>query len=208
MQNPSRGWKYFDEWSGSTDSQSGNGQGYLNALKALDRANRGYGVDSDMDSDVLLGYCIYGWGYNANQFWSYPLDETPERPAQYPKEPREDWEKENVQRGAKVIGDLVTHAESLRGQTLPPQLRLNHDELEGDGLNMREGPATDYAWIRTIPGGDTSWHDIVGRPAQVQSEWLQIRVYDVGPAERSPPAGYTSRSCTSHLNRTSRACRL
>ena len=190
IQNPSRGWKYFNRWSGSTDSQSGNGQGYLNALKALDRANRGYGVDSD----VILGYCIYGWGYNnADQFWSYPLDKTPERPAPNPQDPdlepetkRKEREKENVKRGAKVIGDLVTHAESLRGQTLPPQLRLHHDVLEGDGLNMREGPATDYAWIRTIPTGDSSWHDIVGRtPDHIRPKWWQIRVYDVGPAERS-----------------------
>ena len=190
-QYPSRGWKWFDQWSGTTfpqpdTPQLGNGTPYLQALKALDRANRGYG-------GVILGYCIYGWGYNCSyQFWSYPLDETPEPdPDCGPFPTGVDKEYVNNRRGATMTEGLVTHAESLRGQTLPPQLRLNHEALKRLGLPnlpMYHGPGTGYDALEdTIPADDTSWHDIVGRPAQVQSEWLRIRVYDVGPAERSVP---------------------
>ncbi len=196
---PSRGWKHFDEWSGTTVSQPGgtpkpgDGAPYLHALKALDRSNRGY--SDKLHDGVILGYCIYGWGYNCSyQFWSYPLDETPDQDPKCDPPPtgvRDPEDTTDERRKATLTQGLVTYAEALRTQdenkTLPPQLRLNHDALRGGSLKMYGGPGTASDLIHTIPAKDSSWYDIVCRSdsaANIRSEWWQIEVYAVGPEER------------------------
>ncbi len=166
----SRGWKYFDRWRGT----AGDGESYLRVLQALDRANRGC-------QDVILGYCLFGWGYNSDaQFWSYPLDATP----RIEGSSLSGVEKtENRKRGASVIAGLIAYAQSLRDQALLPQLRLANWVTQG--LNVRTGPGTDYPVLFTLRDDDSVWHDIMGRSASpIQPGWWQIRVYRIGPQEQ------------------------
>ena len=167
----SRGWKYFDRWSGTTDSEPGDGAGYLQALKVLERVNRGY-------RDVVLGYCLFGLGYNNHDpFWSYPLNATPAHASA-------GQAVENRRRRAALIEDLVDHAEDLRTRTRPAQLRRAPRVTAG--LNVRSGPGTNYPVLFMLPGDDSAWHDIVGRSADhIQPGWWQIEVCDIGTAERS-----------------------
>ena len=63
---PSRGWKYYPEWRGPQNE----GRPYLQVLKDLEVRNRPF-------EDVILGYCLFGLGINAELFWSYRLDAGP-----------------------------------------------------------------------------------------------------------------------------------
>ncbi len=121
----SLGWKHYEAWIGDTEDDN-DGAPYMRTLKALEKENQ-------RCQDVILGYCLFGLGYNSPEFWSYRLD--PYKDSEGPAD--QQW-----QQAATVVKTLLHHVEHSTIGRYANQAE-HHNGIyalsKGDTLNRVDG---------------------------------------------------------------------